>query len=73
MLLPARLDSRPPRLLPVDSNDYTAARIAPEDCKGLLVRRRAVRPAVQVRLRDQVATGRRFPQGWPSGAAAIPA
>jgi trans-o-hydroxybenzylidenepyruvate hydratase-aldolase len=46
------------RLMPVDSNYYAAARIAPEQCTAFWSGGALCGPAVQIRLRDSVAAAK---------------
>ena len=54
-----RLSKSQVRLLPVDSNYYAAARIAPEDCTAFWSGGALCGPAVQIRLRDEVAAAKK--------------
>ncbi len=59
------------RLMPVDSNYYAAARIAPEDCTAFWSGGALCGPSVQIRLRDTVAAAKK--NGDWSGAKEISA
>jgi trans-o-hydroxybenzylidenepyruvate hydratase-aldolase len=54
-----RLSKGQVRLLPVDSNYYAAARIAPEECTAFWSGGALCGPAVQIRLRDEVAAAKK--------------
>jgi trans-o-hydroxybenzylidenepyruvate hydratase-aldolase len=54
-----RLSKSQIRLLPVDSNFYAAARIAPDDCTAFWSGGALCGPAVQIRLRDEVAAAKK--------------
>jgi trans-o-hydroxybenzylidenepyruvate hydratase-aldolase len=47
------------RLMPVDSNYYAAARIAPEDCTAFWSGGALCGPSVQIKLRDEVAAAKK--------------
>ncbi|MEA2936889.1 MAG: trans-o-hydroxybenzylidenepyruvate hydratase-aldolase, partial [Alphaproteobacteria bacterium] len=53
-----RLSKGQIRLLPVDGNYYAAARIAPEECTAFWSGGALCGPAVQIRLRDEVAAAK---------------
>lgn len=54
-----RLTKGQVRLMPVDSNYYAAARIAPEDCTAFWSGGALCGPSVQIRLRDEVAAAKK--------------
>jgi trans-o-hydroxybenzylidenepyruvate hydratase-aldolase len=54
-----RLTKSQIRLMPVDSNYYAAARIAPEDCTAFWSGGALCGPSVQIKLRDEVAAAKK--------------
>jgi trans-o-hydroxybenzylidenepyruvate hydratase-aldolase len=54
-----RLTKGQVRLLPVDSNYYAAARIAPDECTAFWSGGALCGPAVQIHLRDEVAAAKK--------------
>jgi trans-o-hydroxybenzylidenepyruvate hydratase-aldolase len=54
-----RLTKGQVRLMPVDSNYFAAARIAPEDCTAFWSGGALCGPSVQIKLRDEVAAAKK--------------